>query len=66
MDRIDNVDKRRDIMLSANLLRSQLSAIGYMSRYAKSRKKEAQQTIDEILQMSNISPHKKGAIINEG
>ncbi|MCE5172839.1 DUF3626 domain-containing protein [Paenibacillus profundus] len=43
--------------MSAKLTSSQLSALDYITKYARNRKNEAQQAIKDILHMSNIAQH---------
>ena len=49
-----NFDIKRDTYLCNRLTRSQLAALEYITKHARSRKYKAQQSIREVLQMSNI------------
>ncbi len=48
------INIKKDAYLSEQLTRSQLMALEYITKYARNRKHEAQQSIKEVLQMSNI------------
>lgn len=50
----ENVGKTNEYSFTTKLSKSQISALEYMTNYARSRKNEANQVIKEILQMSNI------------
>ncbi|SMF86718.1 Protein of unknown function [Paenibacillus uliginis N3/975] len=52
--RDENVSNKRESQLIEELAGSQLSALEYVSNYARGRKNEATRAIHEILQMSNI------------
>lgn len=49
-----NANKKRESQFTEELSESQLSALEYVTNYARTRKSEAVQTIHEILQMSNV------------
>ncbi|MEK4143223.1 MULTISPECIES: DUF3626 domain-containing protein [Paenibacillus] len=49
-----NANKIRESQFTEELSESQLSALEYVTNYARTRKSEAVQTIHEILQMSNV------------
>ncbi|WP_340033281.1 DUF3626 domain-containing protein [Paenibacillus sp. FSL E2-0202] len=49
-----NANKQRESQFTEELSESQLSALEYVTNYARTRKSEAVQTIHEILQMSNV------------
>ncbi len=46
---------KKDALETAKLTRSQLEALDHITKYARSRKDEAKQSIKEVLQMSNIT-----------
>ncbi len=50
----ENINMKKDTYLSEKLTKSQLSALEYITKYARKRKYNAQQAIKEVLQMSNI------------
>lgn len=51
-----DLDIKKDIYLCERLTKSQLVALEYIKKYARSRKFKAKQSIDQVLQMSNIAP----------
>ncbi|WP_136606998.1 DUF3626 domain-containing protein [Paenibacillus dokdonensis] len=50
----ENANKKRESQFIEELSESQLSALEYVTNYARIRKSEAVQAIHEILQMSNV------------
>lgn len=51
-----DLDIKKDTYLCERLTRSQLAALEYIKKYAGRRKFKAKQSIDQVLQMSNIDP----------
>jgi DNA-directed RNA polymerase subunit F len=51
--------------VSDQLTKSQIRALNYITKYARSQKNEAQLTIKEVLQMSNIDQKAFGEAVDK-